>query len=164
MDLSKNLLIVLVIVFVGGVGTAYAGIILPTITLGGNVEVIGNLDMTNGKISNLAEPTNPSDAVTFSSIQTYEIAANTTFLSSGETNSTQVFCREGDIATGGGFFTAVAEPLDQQPRYLLKSFGLPLSSDEPPTSWIVTVHNPGPDSLAFNGYVVCLDVTPSPPV
>ena len=45
MDISKNLVIVLVIVFVGGVGTAYAGVVfVPTITLDGNVEVTGELN------------------------------------------------------------------------------------------------------------------------
>jgi len=57
MDLSKNLVIVLVIVFIGGIGTAYAGIVLPTITLGGNVEVDGSLNVdgpiTGQTITNL---------------------------------------------------------------------------------------------------------------
>jgi len=34
-------------VFIAGIGTAYAGIVLPTITLGGNVEVVGDLNCTN---------------------------------------------------------------------------------------------------------------------
>jgi len=59
MGLSKNLVIVLVIVFVGGVGTAYAGIVLPTITLGGNVQIDGTLNVdgpiTGQTITNLED-------------------------------------------------------------------------------------------------------------
>ena len=150
-----SLIVLISIVFVAGIGTAYAGISLPTITLGGNVDVTGDLDMTNGKISNLADPTNPTDAVNLNSVKTYEIVTPTTVLSSGETDTAQPSCLEGDIATGGGFFTT----LNDQPRYVLRSFASPLSTP-PPTSWIVTVHNPGPDNLGFNGYVVCLDLTP----
>jgi hypothetical protein len=115
--------------------------------------------MTNGKISNLADPTNPTDAVSLNSIKTYEIITSTVFISSGATDTAQPSCLAGDIATGGGFFTT----LNDQPRYVLRSFASPLNTP-PPTSWIVTIHNPGPNNLAFNGYVVCLDVTPSPPV
>jgi len=58
------------VIFVAGAGTAYAGIVLPTITLGGNVVVTGDttlqgdLDMSNNEISNVATPVNPSDAAT----------------------------------------------------------------------------------------------------
>ncbi|HUT06751.1 MAG TPA: phage tail protein [Nitrosopumilaceae archaeon] len=45
---SRTVLIVLLgIVFVAGAGTAYAGMTLPTITLGGNVDIIGDLICTN---------------------------------------------------------------------------------------------------------------------
>ena len=153
-----SLIVLISVVFAAGIGTAYAGVSLPTITLGGNVEVIGDLDMTNGKISNLADPTNPSGAVTFNSITTYEIKTNSITLNSGETDTAQPFCLQGDIATGGGFFTTLSD----QPRYVLRNFASTLNSP-PQNSWIVTVHNPGPASLGFSGYVVCLDVTPEPP-
>lgn len=48
MNISRNFLIVLIIlVFAGGAGTAYAGIVLPTITLGGNVDILGDLICTD---------------------------------------------------------------------------------------------------------------------
>jgi len=159
-----GLIVLISVVFVAGIGTAYAGIVLPTITLGGNVEVIGNLDMTNGKITNLAPPTNPSDAVTLGSLTTYEIKTAGVTLSAGETGTEQPSCLSGDIATGGGFFSTLSGDFANDPRYILRSFGSPLSSTAPPTSWIVTMHNPGPTSLVFSGYVVCLDITPTPPV
>ena len=40
---KSGLIILLSIVFVAGAGTAYAGMTLPTITLGGNVDIIGDL-------------------------------------------------------------------------------------------------------------------------
>jgi len=44
MNLSRNGLVVLIsVIFVAGVGTAYAGIVLPTITLSGNVVVTDDL-------------------------------------------------------------------------------------------------------------------------
>jgi len=44
MNLTRNGLIILIsVIFVAGVGTAYAGIVLPTITLAGNVVVTDNL-------------------------------------------------------------------------------------------------------------------------
>ncbi|HUU48192.1 MAG TPA: tail fiber protein [Nitrosopumilaceae archaeon] len=65
MEISKKILIVLiVIVFASGAGTAYAGIVLPTITLGGNVVITGDLDMEGEKIKNLANPTVNTDAAT----------------------------------------------------------------------------------------------------
>ena len=103
-------------------------------------------------------------ASALNSVTTYEIISAGTTLSAGETDTEQPSCLPGDIATGGGFFTTLTDPFDEQPRYILRSTGTPLSSTIPPTSWIVTVHNPGPLSLSFNGYVVCLDITPSPPV
>ena len=54
----------MVIVFAGGAGTAYAGVVLPTITLGGNVVVIGDMDMEGEKIKNVGVPTLDSDAAT----------------------------------------------------------------------------------------------------
>jgi hypothetical protein len=48
MDISRKLLVVLIVtVFAGGAGTAYAGVVLPTITLAGNVNVIGQLNCPN---------------------------------------------------------------------------------------------------------------------
>jgi len=45
MNLTRNGLIVLItIIFVAGVGTAYAGIVLPTITLAGNVVITGDTE------------------------------------------------------------------------------------------------------------------------
>ena len=45
MNLSRNGLIVLIsIIFVAGAGTAYAGIVLPTITLAGNVVITGDTE------------------------------------------------------------------------------------------------------------------------
>jgi len=46
MNLSRNGLIVLIsIIFVAGAGTAYAGIVMPMITLAGNVQVDGDLNV-----------------------------------------------------------------------------------------------------------------------
>ncbi len=46
MNLSRNGVIVLIsIIFVAGAGTAYAGIVLPMITLAGNVQVDGALNV-----------------------------------------------------------------------------------------------------------------------
>jgi len=46
MNLTRNGLIVLIsIIFVAGAGTAYAGIVLPMITLAGNVQVDGTLNV-----------------------------------------------------------------------------------------------------------------------
>lgn len=65
MNISKNFLILLIVlVFVGGAETAYAGIFLPTITLGGNVVITGDLDMAGEKIKNVANPTISTDAAT----------------------------------------------------------------------------------------------------
>jgi len=51
MNLTRNGLIVLVsVIFVAGAGTAYAGIVLPMITLAGNVQVDGDLNV-DGKIT-----------------------------------------------------------------------------------------------------------------
>jgi len=48
MAISRKLLVALmVIVFAGGAGTAYAGVVLPTITLAGNVDVVGQLNCPN---------------------------------------------------------------------------------------------------------------------
>ncbi|MDH3610843.1 MAG: tail fiber protein [Nitrosopumilus sp.] len=54
----------MVVVFAGGAGTAYAGIALPTITLGGNVVITGDLDMAGEKIENVGDPTADMDAAT----------------------------------------------------------------------------------------------------
>ncbi len=46
MNLTRNGLIVLIsVIFVAGAGTAYAGIVLPMITLAGNVQVDGDLNV-----------------------------------------------------------------------------------------------------------------------
>jgi len=48
MNLSRNGLIVLIsVIFVAGAGTAYAGIVLPTITLAGDVVITGDLTCTD---------------------------------------------------------------------------------------------------------------------
>ena len=62
-NISKNLLIVLIaVVFVGGLGTAYAGAGLINITLAGNVDVTGDLDVigpiTSPTIDNLQSQIN----------------------------------------------------------------------------------------------------------
>ena len=58
-----GLIVLLSLVFVAGVGTAYAGIVLPTITLGGNVEVVGDLkfldDQTSVKFPATSLPNQP---------------------------------------------------------------------------------------------------------
>ena len=60
--LTKTPYLVLFIVLIAiGVGTASA---LITITLSGDVVITGDLDMTNGKISNLITPSVPADAAT----------------------------------------------------------------------------------------------------
>jgi len=61
-QLTKTPYLVLFIVLIAiGVGTASA---LITITLSGDVIITGDLDMTNGKISNLVTPSVPADAAT----------------------------------------------------------------------------------------------------
>ena len=46
LNLTRNGLIVLIsVIFVAGAGTAYAGIVLPMITLAGNVQVDGDLNV-----------------------------------------------------------------------------------------------------------------------
>ncbi|MFQ5441006.1 MAG: hypothetical protein ACE5DL_06050 [Nitrosopumilaceae archaeon] len=40
---KPGLILLISIVFIAGAGTAYAGVTLPTITLGGNVDIIGDL-------------------------------------------------------------------------------------------------------------------------
>ena len=61
-QLTKTPYLVLFIVLITvGVGTASA---LITITLSGDVVITGDLDMTNGKISNLVTPSVPADAAT----------------------------------------------------------------------------------------------------
>ncbi len=46
MNLTRNGLIVLIsVIFVAGAGTAYAGVVLPMITLAGNVQVDGDLNV-----------------------------------------------------------------------------------------------------------------------
>lgn len=40
---KPGLILLFSIVFIAGAGTAYAGVTLPTITLGGNVDIIGDL-------------------------------------------------------------------------------------------------------------------------
>ena len=87
MSLSRKGLIIISLVLVAGAGTAYAGIVLPTITLGGNVVVEGDLDMTNGKISNLAAPSVPSDAATKSYVD-------------ANSGVSEQSCNQGDIVTG----------------------------------------------------------------
>jgi len=48
MNLTRNGLIVLIsVIFVAGAGTAYAGMVLPTITLAGDVTITGDLTCTN---------------------------------------------------------------------------------------------------------------------
>ena len=44
---KSGLMLLISIVFVAGAGTAYAGVTLPTITLGGNVDIIGDLICTD---------------------------------------------------------------------------------------------------------------------
>ena len=49
---SKTIIIAIVsIVIVASVGTAYAGVVLPTITLGGNVDVVGDMAFTSDDTS-----------------------------------------------------------------------------------------------------------------
>ena len=51
-NFTKTGLILLVcLVFVAGAGTAYAGVVLPTITLGGNVNVLGDMAFTSDDTS-----------------------------------------------------------------------------------------------------------------
>jgi len=48
MNMSRNGLIVLIsVIFVAGAGTAYAGIVLPTITLAGDVVIEGDLTLAS---------------------------------------------------------------------------------------------------------------------
>ena len=47
MNLTKNwLIVVITVVFVVGIGTAYAGMVLPIITFEGDVNVTEDLDVT----------------------------------------------------------------------------------------------------------------------
>jgi len=71
---KKLLLSIITVAFVGGLfTTAYAGPVLTTITLGGNVVVEGDLDMTSGKISNLGAPSDLFDAATKDYVDTNAI-------------------------------------------------------------------------------------------
>ena len=59
--IQTSYLVLFIVLIAIGVGTASA---LVTITLAGDVMIEGDLDMTNGKISNLASPSTSADAAT----------------------------------------------------------------------------------------------------
>ena len=95
MNISKKFLIVLIVlVFTGGAGTAYAGIVLPTITLGGNVDVTGNLDV-NGPITSPTISDIQHDISQISSI--YRVS-----VSNHDSNYAIANCDPGDTLLGGG--------------------------------------------------------------
>lgn len=52
------------IISLAGIGTAYAGMVLPSINLAGNVVADGDLDMTGGVISNILTPLASLDIAT----------------------------------------------------------------------------------------------------
>ncbi len=88
-----------------------------TITLGGNVSVLGFLDMNSNKITNLATPTVSGDAATksyvdnnnFQFIKTVERTGSFVLVSgSGEATAT-VSCIGNEVATGGGWVENVAD-------------------------------------------------------
>ena len=170
--LGRNLtrtpyLVLFVILIAIGIPTAYA----ITITLGGDPVIInGILDMMNNRITNVGTPTVSSDAATKGYadsvvadpslfLKTYEIIIPGASVSPGATVTLEPSCQSGDIATGGGYFTSIFQFADQ-PRFILRNFGTPVSSTESPTAWLVTVHNPGPLTIGMSAYVVCLDITP----
>ena len=164
--INKYLILSIVILAVG-IPTAYA----ITITLSANPVIInGILDLMNNRITNVGTPTLSSDAATKGYadsvvadpslfLKTYQIISPSPSLNPGATITLEPSCQSGDIATGGGYFTSIFQFADQ-PRFILRNFGIPASSTEPPTAWRVTVHNPGPLTIAMNAYVVCLDITP----
>ncbi len=71
LNLTRNGVIVLIsIIFVAGAGTAYAGIVLPMITLAGNVQVDGNLnvdeEITGTTIANMKTRIDKLESILFS--------------------------------------------------------------------------------------------------
>ena len=104
MNLSRNGLIVLIsVIFVAGAGTAYAGIVLPTITLSGNVVVTDDLtvdtdtlvvDSTNDRVG--IGTTTPSSALHIFgsepsiSLQRTSVASSLQFKSPTNTNDARI--------------------------------------------------------------------------
>jgi len=71
MNLTRNGLIVLIsVIFVAGAGTAYAGIVLPMITLAGNVQVDGDLNVDGTITANdFVYPSPQTRQISYSAIE-----------------------------------------------------------------------------------------------
>ena len=95
-------LVLFIVLITAGVGTASA---LITITLSGDVVITGDLDMTNGKISNVVTPSLPADAATKDYVDSTSggiLGFYSVFNSTSLTNLIVAFCDPGDKVTGGG--------------------------------------------------------------
>ncbi len=106
-------LVLLTVLIAITVTSAYA----LTITLGGNVSVLGFLDMNSNKITNLATPTVSGDAATksyvdnnnFQFIKTVErVGAEVVVVGDNDAIAT-VDCIGNEVATGGGFHEITEE-------------------------------------------------------
>ncbi len=112
--LTKTPYLVLFTVLIAiSVTSAYA----ITITLGGDlIEILGTLNMTNNKITSLAEPTVSDDAATknyvdnnnFQFIKTVERTGSFVLVSGAGEASATVSCIGNEVATGGGWIENVA--------------------------------------------------------
>lgn len=170
MDISRNFLIVLIVlVFAGGAGTAYAGIVLPTITLAGNVDILGDLICTdcvgNSNIADNAvtdskigpnavgESEIAPDAVGGSELKdVIYVVSSSSLVTSGNLAEVTRSCLIGDQAISGGASDGPSTGFFQ----IYESF--PVTGQE--HQWATVVKNLDSSSRNITVYVICLDTTP----
>lgn len=176
-----GLIVLISVVIFAGAGSAYAGIVFSTITLGGNVDVLGEIAIRGGS-PGAGKVLTDSDGAGTAEWQTIdtEIVTNATQISPTIEGMTSVvveaFCAPGQVATGGGcdfngedfgeFALKHSTPLKGTPE----SPSIAVDG-ETPTGWackaVCSGNDADPDLCnpeILRAFVVCLDIGPTPPL
>ena len=168
------------LVIIAGAGSAYAGVIFSTITLGGNVDVLGEIAIRGGSpgVGKVLTDSDGAGAAEWQAINT-EIVTNV--VSVGPASEGQIspvveaFCAPGQIATGGGcdfngqdlssHAIKHSTPIKEDILFSIAEDG------ETPTGWackaVCAGNDADPDTClqeTLRAFVVCLDIGPTPPL
>ena len=163
MNLTRNGLIVLIsVIFVAGAGTAYAGIVLPTITLAGNVVITGDTE-PEGKLLDTNDDAGTAGQVLSSTVTGIDWVPALTlyYLEESSTQSSllpsqSVFCDPGDIVTGGG--SATNPELTLLNDFPTRGAGSP--GPDINNGWINKYSNPGLLTVSVFAFAICVDFDP----
>ncbi len=159
--MTKTILIgIIVATFIAGIGTAYAGPIMPKITLAGDVFIDGALTVQDGTqgsgkvfTSDGAGTGSWQDNVAdLSTLNTYRNRSDEVLIAPNTAGTASISCDPGDLITGGGFVTNNAN----------NRASILLGSQQVSNVWGVTMRHDGSTLQAFGLFadVQCLDITP----